>query len=45
MAGITYIVEKEGNRPAAVLPLPKYGALLEELLEKSKACCWNDRPK
>ena len=36
MAGITYIVDKEGNRTAAVLPLPEYGALLEELLEDAE---------
>ncbi len=33
MAGITYIVDEQGNRTAAVLPLPEYGALLEELLD------------
>ncbi|MBI4747667.1 MAG: type II toxin-antitoxin system Phd/YefM family antitoxin [Acidobacteria bacterium] len=33
MAGINYIVDQEGNRTAAVLPLPEYSALLEELLE------------
>lgn len=33
MAGITYIVDEQGNQTAAVLPLPEYSALLEELLE------------
>ncbi len=33
LAGINSIVEKEGNRTAAVLPLPEYGALLDQLLE------------
>ena len=36
MTGITYIVDKEGNRTGAVLPLPEYGALLDELLDDAE---------
>ena len=36
MTAITYIVDEQGNRTAAVLPLPEYGALLEQLLEDAE---------
>lgn len=36
MPSVQYIVDEKGNRTAAVLPLPEYGELLEELLEDAE---------